>query len=539
MCGPQALPPEIWLRIFSLLQARELTSVVGVCRFWASVASLPHLWAKVRLSKRKLLMEGFHHLFSVPRFSSLRTLDYSRAWLKHQGWREVLEQVIMCGQVHHLDLSQAKLHDVGTELVAEAVSRVTRVTLSNVQGLDLPHLILRACSPSSRLRHLTLEEVNLPGNTGLEGVEAGVLARALATLHTIELAEASLLSRDQLAVLLDTCSRSGTKVSGVVSTEEEPLLPRLLPYMDRATVQVGSSWHLSPHLWTSLLSPLSLPSSRLSHLDLEGVSLSLAGVEPRLLAHLSSLSSLRLSGLHLSPPQWSSLLLSLPPSTLTTGLSRLSSLSLQFAALSPHQWEALLPSLSSSPTLHSLALVQVDLSPLPPHLLPPLVRRLEHLDLSDSRLSPLHLQPLLAAVPSSNLRCLGLAGQDLAQVGREVLARGVASLHRVVLRKAKLGEEQVRALLSCCLGPCRLRQIDLSCVNLSSIPGDLLALAVSRLREADLTCTWLTRAQLAAMVDQVCRYTRLEHLRLQAATVALLTREMRRRLEGELYLSVF
>jgi len=488
-------------------------------------------------------MEGFHHLFSVPRFSSLRTLDYSRAWLKHQGWREVLEQ--------------AKLHDVGTELVAEAVSRVSRVTLSNVQGLDLPHLILRACSPSSRLRHLTLEEVNLPGNTSLEGVEPGVLARALATLHTVELAEASLLSRDQLAVLLDTCSRSGTKVSGVVSTEEEPLLPRLLPYMDKATVQVGSSWHLSPHLWTSLLSPLSLPSSRLSHLDLEGVSLSLAGVEPRLLAHLSCLFSLRLSGLHLSPPQWSSLLLSLPtgrlshlslrmvglaslpPSTLTTGLSRLSSLSLQFTALSPQQWEALLPSLSSSPTLHSLALVQVDLSPLPPHLLPPLVRRLEHLDLSDSRLSPLHLQPLLAAVPSSNLRCLGLAGQDLTQVGREVLARGLADLHRVVLRKARVGEEQVRALLSCCLGSCRLRQMDLSCVNLSSVPGDLLALAVSRLREADLTCTWLTRTQLAALVDQVCRYTKLEHLRLQAATVALLTREMRKRLEGELYLSVF
>ena len=39
-----------------------------------------------------------------------------------------------------------------------------------------------------------------------------------------------------------------------------------------------------------------------------------------------------------------------------------------------------------------------------------------------------------------------------------------------------MGEEQVRALLSCCLGPCRLRQIDLSCVNLSSVPGDLLAL---------------------------------------------------------------
>ena len=92
----------------------------------------------------------------------------------------------------------------------------------------------------------------------------------------------------------------------------------------------------------------------------------------------------------------------------------------------------------------------------------------------------------------------------------------------------------------------RLRQIDLSGVNLSAVPGDLLALvnehslqslvmfhcslclnlnslqwsamfplskskinqwmvhqAISRLREVDLACTWLTKAQLSVLVTQV------------------------------------
>lgn len=64
-------------------------------------------------------------------------------------------------------------------------------------------------------------------------------------------------------------------------------------------------------------------------------------------------------------------------------------------------------------------------------------------------------------------------------------------------------------------------------------------MAISRLREADLACTWLTKTQLSVLVAQVCRFTKLEHLRLQAATAALLTREMRGELEEQLYLSVF
>jgi len=553
------LPPELWLKIFSLLSPRDLAAAACVCREWRSVALMPHLWTRVRVSKRRLIKDGFHQLFSLPRFLHMRKLDYSRAWLAKQQWREVLAQVVNCGRVEELDISHARLKDVARELVGEAVSKVVRVKICSVQGLHLPTLVEKACQAGSRLEHLHLEELNQPpDNTSLRDEDPIVLANKLSCLSSLELAEPDLLTHEQMAVLLDCSSRTGTKVGGYLSTEEDEGLIRFLPRMHRANVMVGSSWQSAPLQWTSLFSSLSLPSSRLKHLELEAVNASMAGVDPSLLScSFSRLSTLRLSGLQLSPQQWAAILKevpssslqslslrmiglsSLPASLLTTSLPSLSSLSLHFTALSSDQWETLLPVLASSPKLRTLSLCQVDLSCLPPCLLLPLVDHLLHLDLSDSRLPAHLLQPLISSLPSSSLRSMGLAGQDLREVGRDCLALGLVSLERVGLKKARLGDEQLRALLSCSLGRTRLRQIDLSGVNLSAVPGDLLALAISRLREADLACTWLTKTQLSVLVAQVCRFTKLEHLRLQAATAALLTREMRGELEEQLYLSVF
>ena len=66
-------------------------------------------------------------------------------------------------------------------------------------------------------------------------------------------------------------------------------------------------------------------------------------------------------------------------------------------------------------------------------------------------------------------RSLGLAGLDCRQVSKDSLARGIVTLNRsadrfisckfcsfrVVLKKSRLGEEQLRTLLSCTLGPSR------------------------------------------------------------------------------------
>ena len=115
----------------------------------------------------------------------------------------------------------------------------------------------------------------------------------------------------------DDDNKSVSQVGGYLSTEEDEGLIRFLPRMHRANVMVGSSWQSASLQWTSLFSSLSLPSSRLKHLELEAVNASMAGVDPSLLScSFSRLSTLRLSGLQLSPQQWAAILKEVSSSSL-------------------------------------------------------------------------------------------------------------------------------------------------------------------------------------------------------------------------------
>merc|ERR1712013_934104 len=83
-------------------------------------------------------------------------------------------------------------------------------------------------------------------NTSLRDEDPIVLANKLSCPSSLELAETDLLTGEQMAVLLDCSSRTGTKVGGYLSTEEDEGLIRLLPRMHRANVMVGSSWQSAP-----------------------------------------------------------------------------------------------------------------------------------------------------------------------------------------------------------------------------------------------------------------------------------------------------
>ena len=131
---------------------------------------------------------------------------------------------------------------------------------------------------------------------------------------------------------------------------------------------------------------------------------------------------------------------------------------------------------------------------MPPCLLYHLVEHLLHLDLSDSRLPANLLQPLLSSLPNSSLRfgdiqCLmyasfqmrkqvlgscwtrsegsreGLSSPWTCVTGEVTFQNKKSSIlpvslkssfsSRVGLKKARLGDEQLRAILSCSLGRTR------------------------------------------------------------------------------------
>ena len=120
-----------------------------------------------------------------------------------------------------------------------------------------------------------------------------------------------------------------------------------------------------------------------------------------------------------------------------------------------------------------------------------------------------------------------------------VIARASLHLVRVSLRKTKLSSKQSTALLVANLGRSRLKVLDLSHVNLSGVDSDLLALSLTRFREVDLSCTWLTKEQIVRLVKQVSKFTKLEFLKLQSATASLLNQEMKQTLMKNLKLVIF
>ena len=93
---------------------------------------------------------------------------------------------------------------------------------------------------------------------------------------------------------------------------------------------------------------------------------------------------------------------------------------------------------------------------------------------------------------------------------------------------------QVTALLAANLGRSKLRQLDLSNVNMSGVDSELLSLAVTRLRQVSLFCTLLTRDQMTRLVDQVEKFTRLEYLKLQTTSANLIPHELKKRLSKRL-----
>ena len=154
----------------------------------------------------------------------------------------------------------------------------------------------------------------------------------------------------------------------------------------------------------------------------------------------------------------------------------------------------------------------------------------------DDRISK---EELLAVLPrSSVIRDLSLQGLDLSALEDNLVARAAVHLVRVSLRKTKLTTKQATALFIANLGRSKLKVLDLCNVNLSGVDSDVAALSLTRFREVDLSCTWLTKDQIVRLAHQVSKFTKLEFLKLQYATASLLSQDMKQTLRKNLKLVI-
>jgi len=372
----------------------------------------------------------------------------------------------------------------------------------------------------------------------------------------------SLVTGEQLRGLLDQTRLTGTKVSANMVCENIHQIPLHLTTafskLYKTYLYLDDYTDFTPALWRSVLSSLEA-STVMEDLTIDGISINLVDVESNLLANsLSKLSTLKLSGVELTHEQWTKLfqrlalstlsdlslrmvnLSSIPIKVLAPALSSRSKLSLEYAVLTTDQWTDLLECCTKSTRLVDVRFAHVNLSEVPVHLISAVINHSQSADISGTGLTHTQISEILTCLTkSSTLRELNLQGIDLSHVASAVLAVAIVSLAKVSLRKTKLTTKQCTAVLATNLGTTHLRDLDLSNVNLSAVDADLLSMSITRLRDVDLTCTWMTKNQVARFAQQIMKFTRLEYIKLQSATATLLTPEMKQNIQQNMRILIF
>lgn len=525
-----------------------------VSRHWNQIGNTPQLWENVWIMKRRVFLEGFPSLFSIPRFSRMKRLDLSRSWMQRNQWHTVLTQIINSSPLDELNLLEADLNEVDNDLLGVAISNAKNVNVSALHNLDWVPVFEKI------LTSTILEEIDLSENF-LPLIPKDLFIKTLSRLKKVQLND-SLVTGEQLRGLLEAVRMTNTKVSANMVCENihhTPLhLTTAFSKLYKTYLYLEDYTDFTPAMWKSVLSSLA-SSAVMEDLTIDGISINLVDVESNLLAKsLSRLSTLKLSGVELTHEQWSKLfeqlalsastdlslrmvnLSSIPIKILASALSSRSKLSLEYAVLTTEQWIQLLTSCISSMKLNHVRFSHVNLSEVPVHLISKVLNMSRTGDISGTGLAQNQVTEILTNLTkSTSLRELNLQGINLSQVSCEVLAKAVVSLNKVSLRKTKLTTKQCTAVFATNLGPTKLRDLDLSNVNLSDVDGDLLSMSITRLRDVDLTCTWLTKNQVARFAQQIMKFTRLEYLKLQSITATLLTPEMKHNIQQHMKILIF
>ena len=195
---------------------------------------------------------------------------------------------------------------------------------------------------------------------------------------------------------------------------------------------------------------------------------------------------------------------SLPRYTLARAFASLTHLSLVFQKLGPDHYNSLLAEVAGGRSnLATLRLPGNHLAKVDPKLLAGAVANLTRANLSDTRLSALHLHTLLANLePSTNLRHLDISHNGgMRHVGEEVMAR-LAGLSEVDLKFCRLTSQQVAALLKAVVAPTSSLST-LSLVGNTTVGATdltLLATAVHHLASCNLYATNLSLGHISAIL---------------------------------------
>ena len=189
----------------------------------------------------------------------------------------------------------------------------------------------------------------------------------------------------------------------------------------------------------------------------------------------------------------------------------------------------LLEAMARQPELRSVDMINCGLctnqSWVKPELLARTVIGLQEVKMIHSRISKQQAEAILRAVCAGapRLKIVTMQSCDLSSLDAELLARGMTNLRKVNICRTELTKQQMEEILTAIsTGQSQLQYLDISQNNLSSVEPNILAKAMSSLKEANIRHTQLTNHQTnAVFIALSAAHSQLKNLNVECNNLSL------------------
>ena len=404
-------------------------------------------------------------------FRLLSPGDLRTVVLVCRRWREVGEAPALW--------SWALLTLALDNLCALACRRLARVRVVRLVATEAALL-------EALLRHGGVRELTLDSSLALAQVDSQLLGEVVAGMERVVMRKRpkrsqDSLSKSQFKKFFAAISQSSSLQS--LDLSHQPLgsvAPEVLAdVVSRLETVVLAQASLTEAQATTLLATLAQPGTRLTSLTLTATNLT--GVSP---------------------------------SNLAAAAATLTHLDLSFTKLSEVQVEAVVEALSSSAHLRSLELGGASLATTPSHLLVRVFSRLTSLGLQQVAMVEEQWTSVASALDTDtapSLVSLDISENQLVGVEPMLLARALARVERVAMKRTKLTLAQVTALVNsirydAVRGVPRLRSLSVRYAKFYNlVDPENLATAVSSLEEIDLSFTTMKIEQVKAIFKKLMK----------------------------------
>jgi len=215
------------------------------------------------------------------------------------------------------------------------------------------------------------------------------------------------------------------------------------------------------------------------------------------------------------------------PETLAMVVARLEEVDFSYTRLTTQQSQAIFKLANGDSKLKKLSMVGSDLSSVDHETLARVVNKLKNAELCSTRLTAQQSQAIFRlATGDSKLKKLAMSSNNLSSLDEETMARVVDKLEEVDLGGTKLTTQHFEAIFRFVNGDSngdsnsKLRKLDISFSNLSSLDPESLAKAIAKLEEVDLASSNLTSQQCEAIFRFAATDSKLKKLHMALSNLS-------------------